>query len=62
VYGYLALVHSAFLFQPTFLLALGLVMLGGYAFLGRRYFFSVPFRAIVLAAILYVVALVLHSA
>ena len=61
VYGYLALVHSAFLFQSTFLLTLGLVMLGGYAFLGRRYFFSVPFRAIVLAAILYVVALVLYS-
>jgi hypothetical protein len=58
VYGYLALVHSAVLFQSTFLLALGLVALVAYAFLGKRYWFSIPFRGILLATVFYVVALV----
>jgi hypothetical protein len=59
IYGYLALLHSAFLLQSPFLLGLGLLLLGGYVFLGWRYWFSVPFRSIVVATILYVVALVL---
>ena len=58
VYGYLALVHSAFLFQSRFLLLLGLLLLAGYVFLGKRYWFSVPFRGIVLASALYGVGLV----
>src|SRR5215813_11186690 len=58
VYGYLALAHSAFLFQSRFLLLIGLLLLGGYAFLGKVYWFSVPFRGIVLSAGLYVAALV----
>lgn len=59
VYGYLALLHSAFLLQSPFLLGLGLLLLGGYVFLGWRYWFSVPFRSIVVATICYVAALVL---
>lgn len=59
VYGYLALLHSAFLFQSPFLLGLGLLLLAGYVFLGWRYWFSVPFRSIVVATVCYVVALVL---
>ena len=58
VYGYLAIVHSAFLFQSTFLLLLGLLLLAGYVFLGKRYWFSVPFRGILLSTALYVAALV----
>ena len=57
VYGYLALVHSDFLFQSWFLLWLGLLALVGYAFLGKRYWFSVPFRGILLATAFYVIAL-----
>jgi len=60
VYGYLALLHSNFLFQSPFLLGLGLLLLAGYVFLGWRYWFSVPFRSIVVATICYVVALVLR--
>jgi hypothetical protein len=45
VYGYLAIVHGAFLLQSRFLLVLGLVALVAYAFLGKRYWFSIPFRA-----------------
>lgn len=57
VYGYLAILHSSFLFQSRFLLLLGLLLLAGYVFLGKRYWFSVPFRAIILATVLYVVGL-----
>jgi hypothetical protein len=53
VYGYLALCHAAFLFDSAFLLTVGIAMLAGYVFLGWRYWFSVPFRGIVLAALLY---------
>ena len=58
VYGYLAAVHGAFLFRSPFLLLLGLLLLGGYAFLGKLYWFSVPYRGIVLATTLYAAALV----
>jgi hypothetical protein len=57
VYGYLALAHGAFLFGSWYLQLVGLAMLAGYAFLGRRYWFSVPFRCIVLATVLYAAAL-----
>jgi hypothetical protein len=59
VYGYLALAHSAFLFQSPFLLLVGLFFLAGYVFLGKIYWFSVPFRGIVLSTALYVAALVI---
>jgi len=61
VYGYLALVHGDFLFQSRFLLSLGLLALLAYAFLGKRYWFSVPFRGILLATAFYVVALVVAA-
>lgn len=59
VYGYLALLHGAFLFRSPFLLGLGLLLLGGYVFLGWRYWFSVPFRSIVVATLCYLAALAL---
>jgi hypothetical protein len=62
VYGYLALAHGTFLFQSAFLLSVGLLMLCGYAFLGTRYWFSVPFRGIFLATVFYVIALVISRA
>jgi hypothetical protein len=61
-YGYLALAHGAFLFQSWFLLALGLLALVAYAFMARRYWFSVPFRGILLATAFYVIALVIAGA
>jgi hypothetical protein len=53
VYGHLALVLPAVLLQSLFLLALGAVVLLTYTWLARRYFFSVPFRGVVLALLLY---------
>ena len=62
VYGYLALLQSRFLFQSWFLLVLGLLFLVGFAFLGKRYWFRVPFRAILVAIASYVGALVMAAA
>jgi hypothetical protein len=59
VYGYLALVHSVFLLQSSFLLALGLLALVAYAYLAMRYWFKVPFRGILVATAFYVSALVI---
>jgi hypothetical protein len=59
-YGYLALVHGAFLLESAFLLLLGLVLLAGYAVLGRLYWFSVPFRGILAAAACYIAALTIR--
>ncbi len=57
VWGWLALWQPAVLAHSLFLQVLGLVLLGAYAHLGWRYWFSVPFRGIVLALALYVCAL-----
>lgn len=58
VYGYLALAHGAFLFESVFLLALGLLVLLGYVFLARMYFFRTPLRGVILATVLFVVGIV----
>ena len=60
VYGYLSMVHSTFLFQSTYLLSLGLLLLCGYVFLAKRYWFSIPFRGILLATVLYMLALLIN--
>ena len=57
VYGYLSLAHGAFLFQSTYLLSLGLILLFFYLSLAKRYWFSVPFLGILLSTVLYIVAL-----
>lgn len=54
VYGFLALRHGDLVFRSPFLLGVGVAMLGGYVVLGRRYWFSVPFRGICLALVAYV--------
>ena len=61
-WGYLALAQPAVLFGSPFLLGLGLSLLVGYAVLGWRYWFSIPFRGIALATALYVAALIAAAA
>jgi hypothetical protein len=60
VYGYLALVQSEVLFGSVFLLALGLLVLLGYVFLARAYFFRAPLRGVIAATGLYLAALVVR--
>jgi hypothetical protein len=62
LYGYLAMWHSAFLFHSRFLLAFGLALLLGYAGLAKFYFFRRPFLGIVLAAVLYLLGIVVNLA
>jgi len=62
VYGYLSLAEPAVLFGSWFLLVVGMAMLGGYVFLGWVYWFSIPFRGIVLSTGLYVAALLVRWA
>lgn len=62
VFGYLALWQGALFFQSSYLQWLGLLTLIAYVFLGKRYWFSIPFRGIVLATILYVLALLANWA
>jgi len=62
VYGYLALAHRDFLFQSAFLLAVGLILLFGYVFLSRSYFFRIPLLAVLLASFLYVSGLIVNWA
>ena len=59
MYGYLALVHGALLFESPFLQLTGLAMLAGYAILGKRYWFRVPYHCILIATAFYAAALVL---
>ena len=62
VYGYLAVAHSDFLFQSVFLLSLGLILLFGYVFLAKRYFFRIPLWGVLLATVLYALALLVRWA
>jgi hypothetical protein len=62
IYGYLALQHSRFLFDSIFLLVSGLVTLAAYVVIARLYFFSIPYRGIVAATVLYALGLVVHFA
>jgi hypothetical protein len=57
IYGYLSLAQPAVLFSSWFLLAVGLALLGGCVFLGWRYWFSTPFRGVVLSTALYIAGL-----
>lgn len=59
IYGYLVLMQPEMLFQSAFLLAVGFVLLAGYAILGKRYWFSVPYRGICLSLGCYLAAIVL---
>jgi len=57
VYGYLAIWHADFLFASRFLLILGASLLLSLVVLGKLYWFSIPFRGILLATICYGAAL-----
>jgi hypothetical protein len=54
VYIHLAVWHAPVLFGSLFLCGLGVAVLLAYLWLGWRYWFSVPFRGIGLATLLFV--------
>ena len=57
VFGYLAMLHPVFLFNSGFLLAVGFGFLASFLWLARLYWFSAPFRGILLSLILYVLGI-----
>ena len=62
LFGYLGVRHSAFLFHSWFLLALGFTLLLSYAAVSKLYFFTTPFRGVVLATVLYLLGIVVNVA
>jgi hypothetical protein len=54
IYGYLALAHAEFLFESKYLCAVGALMLASYLALGRFYWFSIPYRSLLVATVCYV--------
>ena len=62
LYGYLAIRHSAWLFQSWFLLALGFALLLGYAMIAKLYFFTAPFYGVVSATTLYLLGIIVNLA
>jgi hypothetical protein len=62
LFGYLAMRHSTFLYHSWFLLGLGLALLLSYAVVAKLYFFTTPFRGVVLATVLYLFGIVLNLA
>ena len=57
IYGYLANVHPELLFGSTFLLLVGLAMLGGFFTLAKFYWFRIPFAGIGISLLCYVVSI-----
>ena len=62
IYGYLALAQADFFFKSLFLVGTGAALLAAYIALARQYFFSVPFRGVVAATVLYLLGMVVHFA
>ena len=60
VYGYLALFQPAVLFGSLFLTVVALAYLTGLLVLAKAYWFSIPYRGILLSSALFVAALVLR--
>lgn len=62
LYVYLPLAHATLFFESAFLVGVGLALLAALVALGRMYWFSVPFRGIVTATVLYGLGLVVRYA
>ena len=62
VFGYLAVAHGQVLFQSTFLLAVGLVMLGGLVVLCKVYFFSAPLTGVCISLACYIASIAVARA
>jgi len=64
IYGFLAISHSNLLFASSYLLVVGLLMVGGFVALSKAYFFSIPFIGTGISLVCYaasvIVALTCH--
>lgn len=62
VFGFLALADGQLLFQSTFLLVVGMAMLGGFVVLGKVYWFSTPLTGVSISLACYVASIALSRA
>jgi hypothetical protein len=62
LYGYLSIWQRELLLRSWFLLVFGFAVLLGYAIIAKLYFFSSPFRSVVLAAVLYLIGVLFKNA
>ena len=56
-YAYLAVLQPTLLFDSIYLLSVGFAMLAGLFLLGKRYWFSIPFRGITFSLACYTVGI-----
>ena len=57
-YAYLAVLQPTLLFDSAYLLTVGFAMLAGLFLLGKRYWFSIPFRGITFSLACYTVGII----
>ena len=62
VFGFLALAHSQLLFRSSFLLLVGLAMLGGLVVVCKVYWFKAPLAGVSIALAFYVASIALSQA
>ena len=62
VFGFLAAAHSQLLFRSTFLLVVGLAILGAWVVLCKVYFFSTPLTGVAISLACYIASIVLSRA
>lgn len=62
LYGYLSLFHFQFLLQDKFILLAGVLFLGSFVVLAKRYWFSIPFASTAAATVLFVAGVALGVA
>lgn len=58
VYGFLAIAHGGLLFSSPYLLAVGLLMVGGLFVVGKVYWFSAPVLGIGISLASYAVSVI----
>lgn len=58
IYGFLAIVHGGLLLSSSYLLAVGLLMVGGLFVVGKAYWFSAPVRGIGISLACYVASII----
>jgi uncharacterized membrane protein len=58
IYGFLAISHSSLLFASSYLLVVGLLMVGGLCALGKAYWFSIPFVGLGISLVFYVASVI----
>lgn len=58
IYGFLAIAHPTLLFSSSYLLVVGLLMVGGFVALAKVYWFNIPFLGTSISLACYVASII----